>query len=264
MAYRAYGHASPALICINGAQQTMSSWRSFIGALVGHYRVVTFDFPGQGRSHFHSSRVALTVDEHVDIVARVAQAANARPAAVMGASWGSVVAAGYAARYPQDVSQLLLAGFALRPTPALRALVAEGRRLFLQGYQAALGALIIGGFGARLPESLQRMILMQFRTLSHAHAAGFIAHSQLVVDIGDVRRLFDLGAIRAETLVMNGAEDCLVDATELAWIEAQIPRCTTKLVAEAGHFLHLERPAILDDYRAFFVGAAPLKAVRSA
>lgn len=86
MAYRAYGQASPTLICVDGAQQTMSSWCSFIGALIDPYRVVTLDFPRQGRSHFQSDRVALTCDEHVDIVARVAYAANARPAAVVGAS----------------------------------------------------------------------------------------------------------------------------------------------------------------------------------
>jgi pimeloyl-ACP methyl ester carboxylesterase len=49
--YIVVGEGTHLLICVNGMQQTMASWRSLVPRFTAHarYRVALFDFPNQGR-----------------------------------------------------------------------------------------------------------------------------------------------------------------------------------------------------------------------
>ena len=57
--YRSYGDASQFIVCVNGAQQTMAAWKSVVSYFSKDYRLVLFDFPGQGRAQ---NRLQLQVD----------------------------------------------------------------------------------------------------------------------------------------------------------------------------------------------------------
>jgi len=46
-----------------------------------------------------------------------------------------------------------------------------------------------------------------------------------------------------------------LDLEDMNIAATQIPDCETRVVAETGHFLHLERQDILDIYREFLSGA---------
>jgi hypothetical protein len=48
--YRVYGRGDQFLVCVNAAQQTMAAWRSVVGYFSETYRLLLFDFPGQGRA----------------------------------------------------------------------------------------------------------------------------------------------------------------------------------------------------------------------
>jgi pimeloyl-ACP methyl ester carboxylesterase len=67
----------------------------------------------------------------------------------------------------------------------------------------------------------------------------------------DLRDFVDLERISAGTLVVNGAEDPLVDAADLARISNCLPLAEVSLVPGVGHFLHLERPSVVDIYLEF-------------
>ncbi len=115
----------------------------------GRYRIVLFDQRGCGRSRPHASEPAadLSANTTWHLVADL-EALRTRLGIdrwlVSGASWGSVLALAYAQRYPERVSEMLLAG------------VASGRRretdLLTRGLGRvfpALWARLLGG----LPEA---------------------------------------------------------------------------------------------------------------
>ena len=218
--------------------------------------MVTFDFPGQGRSRFLKDQSGLGFDEQVEIVGRVAAGTGAQPGAVFGASWGSLIAAGYAARHSAAVTRLVLAGFAMRPTPLLKFMISHGQALCRDASSHRLSALLIDHIGQWLPEAMKKMIETQFQAITPAQVAAFVEHSKLVDAIGDVRDIVDFGAITAETLVINGERDGLVAPSDADLARAALARCVTQTVPSTGHFLHLENPAVLEDYRRFLVAPA--------
>ena len=65
--------------------------------------------------------------------------------------------------------------------------------------------------------------------------------------------LLDLSRITAQTLIINGADDTIIDLDDMHVAAKLIPNCETILVENAGHFLHFEQPELLDLYAEFMV-----------
>ena len=49
---RIYGDTGPHLVCVNGVQQSMAMWRSFVTRFSCEYQIALFDFPGRGKARF--------------------------------------------------------------------------------------------------------------------------------------------------------------------------------------------------------------------
>ena len=46
--YRLYGTGGRFMVCVNAAQQPMAAWRPVVSYFLKDYRLLLFDFPGQG------------------------------------------------------------------------------------------------------------------------------------------------------------------------------------------------------------------------
>ena len=66
--YRVYGNSGPHLVCLNGIQQSMAMWNSFVRRFSSNYRIVLFDFPGQGKGHVLSGSTKTSLEEEVEIL----------------------------------------------------------------------------------------------------------------------------------------------------------------------------------------------------
>ena len=82
------------------------------------YRVIAFDRPGFGYSQRPRGTV-WTPEAQADLLHQALAALDARPAIVLGHSWGSLVAAALGLRHPDDVAALVLASGYYYPTPRL-------------------------------------------------------------------------------------------------------------------------------------------------
>jgi pimeloyl-ACP methyl ester carboxylesterase len=88
--------------------------------------------------------------------------------------------------------------------------------------------------------------------------------ARLLVEQRDLETIVDLRRVAAPTLIVNGEVDPLVDATQTQATAARFPAAVYKVEKGAGHFLHFERPSILETYVRFLTGtdarraAAPL------
>ena len=103
--YRLFGRGSRFLVCVNGAQQTMAAWRPVVTYFSEDYRLLLFDFPGQGRAQIISGSAVVSLDEQVEVLHQVLAAQNVpEKSIVAGASWGGVVVAAFALYLNFDVS----------------------------------------------------------------------------------------------------------------------------------------------------------------
>ena len=96
---RSYGSQGPTVVVLHGGPGAPGSAASLARALAHHFRILE---PLQR----HSGQVSLTVARHVEDLREVAP----RPAILIGCSWGAMLGLSYAARYPKEVSSLILVG----------------------------------------------------------------------------------------------------------------------------------------------------------
>lgn len=253
------GDSGPLIVGVNGAQQTMGSRRAVVKFFVPRgWRVLVFDFPGQGRGRIIEGGPDVSLDEQVEITRAVIDSISpAAPVILIGGSWGAVVGAATAARHPARVRQLVLGSFRTAPNPAILDMAARGRRYIEEGDLGQLADLFVEGFGRGLPGARQEQIYRQIADLTTDQAANLYALSFLFADGSDISRHVDLRQITARTLIINGALDPIVDTDNLAHAATLVPDCRALLVPQAGHFLHNELPALLAVYEHFFAGGNP-------
>lgn len=115
----ALDRALPTVVFIHGVLNDHSVWilQSRHFAYNG-WNVLAIDLPGHGRS---AGKPPESVEEGADFIAALLKAAGAEKAALVGHSWGSLIAMEAAARLPGQVTHLALLGTAapMRVAPAL-------------------------------------------------------------------------------------------------------------------------------------------------
>ena len=144
----------------------------------------------------------------------------------------------------------------MKPNGEMRRIVEHAQELYATRNYAAGAELIIGMFGQQLGSTYKRQIAAQFANLSDASADVFYAHCRNILTLGELQDTVDLSRIRARTLIINGAEDRIIDVDDMWVAERLIPDCECLLVDGVGHFLHFERPDVLDFYEDFMVARA--------
>ena len=263
--FRVYGDHPNVLLCVSGVLQTMAVWRSITRRFAPYFRVIVFDMPGVGRSRIVSGSPHVTVEEQLEIVHALLEGAAPRGEVTLaGSSWGTAIAAGYAARHPDAVQQLVLSSFGMKPNAVMERIVARAQALYETRDYAAGADLIIDLFGQQIGPTYKRQITSQFANLSDASADVFNEHCRNILKLGHLQNTVDLSRIRARTLIVNGAQDRIIDLDDM-WIAGrQIADCECLLIDGVGHFLHFERPDILDYYEAFMVGGPALEGAQRA
>ena len=251
--YMVFEGGSQLLVCVNGMQQTMASWRSVVRRFTAErrYSVALFDFPNQGRGRCMFGEPQVSVVEQVRVLESVVDVLSpGAPVALLGGSWGAVVAAAYAARRAPRVTRMVLGSFQARANERLRAVARLGRSLVESGRSAELGELFITTFGMHLPPQRQQRIAAQFATLRPEQFQQMYEHAERLVNADDLDGIADLRRIGAATLIVNGAADPIVDAADADTVQ-RIPRAELRVVPGVGHFLHVERADVIDIYAEF-------------
>jgi len=253
--YRKYGSANKAIVCLSGAKQTMSAWRSFISYFHHEYSVVVFDMPGQGRSQILSGSAGVSLDEQVEVLNQVViETLNdfVVEKCVFGGSWGSIVAAAYAERHPDVFDKVILGSFGTKPNMVLNSIIEQVQTMIGEGCEKDIAPMMIEKFGRYIPEILKRQIITQFDNMTDAQFQSFYEHSVFVTKMGDLKELVNLKSVRVPTLVVMGQYDTIMDLFDTRKATQLIPNGEFILIKGAGHFLHWENEEILSVYEEFF------------
>lgn len=263
--YRVYGTSNKLLVCVSGAMQTMSIWRSVVKRFTSDYTVVLFDMPGVGRSRILSGGSHVTVDEQVEVLdGLVALTRTGGELALAGSSWGTAIAASYAALKPDAVQFLLLSSFGMRPNAGMEYVVKRATDLYHARDYAGGAQLIFEVFGRNLGPVYKQQIVAQFRNLSAESAEVFYQHCTNILTLGHLDDSVDLTRIKARTLIINGADDPIIDLEDMRLAAQLIANCELRLIEDVGHFLHFEKPELLEEYAEFLVDGEWLADSKSA
>ena len=250
--YRVYGETGRLIVCVNGAQQTMAVWKSVVSYFFKDYRIVLFDFPGQGRARVLSGPTAISFDEQLDVLYQVVLAQKSKETLhVVGASWGGVVVAVFASQHPEFVEKIILASFSPKTSNRMLAVLKEGKRLYETGHGDQVSALIIDNFGKHLSDAYKEKISRQFDTIKSEQFQSFYEHGRLLGDGHSIDEVMEPANIKAKTLIINGEHDTIMNLEDLDLLANRIPDCETKVVQGVGHFLHNEREDVLGIYSKF-------------
>jgi len=240
------------MVCVNAAQQTMAAWRPVVTYFSRDYRLLLFDFPGQGRAQIISGSAVVALDEQVEVLHQVLSAQNApEKSIVAGASWGGIVVAVFASRFPHLVDKIILASFGIRVNEKLVQAIREGQQLNGTATGEQVAGVIIKYFGQHLNDAFKQKMYDQFKNIKKEHLENFHAHGQLLETTKHINEVVDLHRIKAQTLIINGEMDTVMDLDDITLAAAQIANCVVKIVPGVGHFLHNESDDVLGIYRAF-------------
>jgi pimeloyl-ACP methyl ester carboxylesterase len=236
------GHGPPVML-LHGLGASVYSWRKTIEPLaIAGYHVVAFDNRGFGASGKPSAgygNAALAA-----LVVAVMDSLHFSDAVVVGHSMGGAIAGEVALRYPDRVRGLVLidaAGYGIRAPLVLRL----ARLPFI-------GAIATALRGRHAVERLLRFTYAKPSRVTPADVDQYYA-PVAAPDFGPafraVLREFNfaalrgrLGAVRAPTLVMWGADDRMIPAALGRAMATDLQRGAFVLVPDAGHDLQEEAP----------------------
>lgn len=222
---------APAIIFLHGTRLTRAAWAAQVDALRDEFRAIAIDLPGHG----DRADETFTLQGAADCVAATIrdQAADGR-AVIVGLSLGGYVAMVLAARDPDLVRGLVLAGATAEPVGA-RSLPYRGLAAILDRFDGpALTRLNAWFFRARYPAAIAEPIV----------AGGFWSSG----GADALRTLFGqrfaprLAAYPGPTLILNGEWDLLFRLSARSFADAAQDGRRVRL-ARALHLSNLDQPA---------------------
>ena len=232
--------SSPPLVLLEGMGGETAGWRRNIPALAARFRVVAYDFRGNGRSRMPDEPV--TMDTFVDDTLALMDHLGIDRAHVYGMSFGGFVAQLLALDHPERVLGLVLGATHFGGPGVLRsgARVPKG-----QPYRA----LYAPGFPEANPEHVAADLFAGAPTRQRPHARRRQAEAARSFDVS--ARLRDLAA---PTLVIHGTADQLIPVDNGRLLAAAIPGARLCLLEGAGHVYHSERAEAADAAVIEFLG----------
>lgn len=240
--------SGPPVVLVHGFTGTGASWRSLVEVLAPDFTTIAVDLVGHGRSGCPTAPERYGMRRAMDDLAALLRALGHERAAWLGYSLGGRVALQVAVHRPDVVSALLLEG----ATPGLdtaeerAARVAADEALAQRLEREGLEAFVDYWQSIGLWDSQQRTLTDEQREALRrgrlAQDPVGLAGSLRGMGTGSQEWVGDrLGGIGVPVFLTAGTLDTKFSAIarEMA---AAIPDATMRLVEDAGHAAHLERP----------------------
>jgi pimeloyl-ACP methyl ester carboxylesterase len=222
------------ILFVHGAGSNGHTWHRQIEAFGAKHSPIALDLPGHGRSA--GVEGLRTVHDYADFVAAFLDALKIKSAVILGHSMGGAIAMDLGLRHAARVEALILsctaAKFDLSPD------VIESLRAITMG-RAPQGFNTDHYSPKTIKENfdvIREGWMEQIKTDPRVRYTDIVASSQ--VDLRDA-----IAKIDKPTLVLAGADDKGTTPADAEFIAGKIRGATSKIVADAGHYIPRERPA---------------------
>jgi len=244
------GQGTP-VVLLHGSASSGKQWRSLTDHLKGHFRIITPDLPGYGRSAIPATTRQSLKDSAQSIVTVIDQIEE--PVHLVGHSFGGAVALKIATLWPEKIRSLTL----IEPA-AFSAFWAEhGLEATETSDFIALGQSV----GAQLSRGQTHNAMKQFidfwngkgtwqRSSFELQAKLAPAIVQVLNDFdalsGDTMTEWELAGVVCPVQILRGDTSPAVMATLAHNLVSKLPFATQTVFANAGHMLPLTDPHLVD------------------
>ncbi|MDX1661248.1 MAG: alpha/beta hydrolase [Gemmatimonadota bacterium] len=251
--------AGPPVVCLPGGPGMDSGyffpdadvWGPGLRSLASDHHVVAYDPRGCGGSGVPDEEQPLALSRHVDDVERVREALDLGPVGLLGHSFGSMTAILAALRYPESITNLVIACGA--PT-----------RAFQEGYRRSLDEELDESARERLAriesepltdramrERFSVVLPLYFhRDLGERERDALMAEVSFSADVkrvlAEALEGYDvtpiLSHVEVPSLVVYGTSDRVVRPEYASAFTRSMPTARVVAFQESGHFPFLEEP----------------------
>ncbi|MBW2272490.1 MAG: adenylate/guanylate cyclase domain-containing protein [Deltaproteobacteria bacterium] len=263
IAYQVLGEGDLDLVLVPGWVSNLDAlWREpgcvrLLSGLASFARVIVFDKRGTGLSDRVSESDLPTLEQRMDDVRAVMDAAGSERAALLGVSEGGPMSALFSATYPERTEALIMYGSYARwmqepdypwaPTREQHALVAEA---FERDWGTPLGANL---FAPSLAEDEAFLESWAAYLRAGASPSAAIALLRMNIEI-DVRPV--LPTIRVPTLVLHRRDDRLIRVECGRYLAEHIPDARMVELPGADHLFFVgDVDSVVDEVQEFLTGA---------
>jgi pimeloyl-ACP methyl ester carboxylesterase len=238
--------AGPAVLLVHGFPLNRQMWREQLQAIAaGGYRVIAPDLRGFGASEAPPD--GYSMDGFADDLVALLDALEIGRAAVCGMSMGGYILLNLLERHPERVS----AACFIATKSSADDEEGRARRSALAAQAESFGANpIVKTFAELLfapqtthsqPELIAQVTSWMRSTSPRALAGGLLA----MRDRKDYTPL--LPGFHQPSLVILGAEDRAASTTAVGLFTSGLPRCESRIIADGGHMVNMERPGEFND-----------------
>jgi pimeloyl-ACP methyl ester carboxylesterase len=241
--YRAAGDASnPAVLMLHGLGSSSAGYRAQFAGLSPEFHVIAWNAPGFGASSPISGHSA-DIDDYADTLEAFLRALGVkRLSALVGSSWGSIVALAFARRYPALVGSLVLSA----PNVAKGRVVGEARDAELNAWLRTADtsipvsrAAVADRLLAPNAPSLVRQHVERLRDAMTNEGWRQAIRSLFTVYTPDT-----IAEVRCPIAILSGTLDQVAPHREHAErLLAAAPWATSHSFEDCGHILKLEAPS---------------------
>ncbi|MFR0358010.1 alpha/beta fold hydrolase [Streptomyces sediminimaris] len=250
IAYASVGSGPPLLKAANwlthlDLEWTTPVWAHWLAGLARNRRLVRYDERGCGLSDW--TVPGFTFDDWVDDLDTVVEAAGLDRFPLLGVSQGGAVAVAYAARRPERVSRLILAGAYARGRRVRARDEVEREEADLDLDLARVGwssedPRFLRVFASQFlpegtPEDWGGFTAFQRQTTSAVNAVRFLEEFARI-DVSDIAH-----RVRCPTLIIHARDDERVPVSQAGELAALIPDSRLVLLKSRNHLLTAFEPA---------------------
>lgn len=254
------------VLCLHGFPESSISWRyQFQPLAQAGYRVWAPDLRGYGGTARPIGLKAYSIESLLNDVSRLLTAAETSEAILVGHDWGGIIAWYYALRHPNRVKALVILN---APHPACFERELQHWRQLRRSWYMGVFQLpwlpeailsmsqgyIIGKIFERMaihPELMPKDIIQAYRQQACAPGAltAMLNYYRAALRGGGALRQRALGypTIAIPTLVLWGLQDHALGAHNLDELNRFCSNLTVVTLADAGHFVHEDKPDRVTD-----------------
>lgn len=241
LAYQIDGRAdAPTLVLSNSIGTSYRMWDSEVAALARHFRVVRYDFRGQGGSDVPPG--AYSIDRFGRDVIELLDRLDVSRAHFLGLSLGGLVGQWLGVHVPERLDRLVLSNTAayLGPPANWDKAIAD----MMSPDMDAIATVFIGNWFPRPMIERNLPVIATFRDMVRRTSPAGLAGAYALLRDTDMRRL--LALVDTPTLVIAGEFDTVTSPAHGRDIAAAIPSAKLRLLPTV-HMSHVEQPTLFLD-----------------